>query len=116
MVDWFTMTQTAFNRGDRPMMYEMMMQRNVILMQYTGLKDKNGKEIYEGDIIVPGYGVDETLELVYDIKKARFAGRRRGSEYADKEILIMDGSLIRRKGIEVIGNIYENPNLIKEAQ
>jgi uncharacterized phage protein (TIGR01671 family) len=72
-----------------------------ILMQFTGLLDKNGKEIYEGDI------VDSKL---YDGTRKNYV-----VEYRDGSFVI--GLTELGKWIEdviVIGNIYENPNLLED--
>lgn len=73
------------------------------LMQYTGLKDKNGKEIYEGDIVrlttKTGGDIDRLCEWSYRNNGWRF----QGFNYAGDDQRI----------IEVIGNIYENPELLK---
>jgi len=69
--------------------------------QYTGLKDKNGKEIYEGDIIDTHWG--KTV-IVYDHKFAGF-WLKRGST-----LICLDDV----RPIEVIGNLYENPELIHD--
>jgi len=74
----------------------------VKVMQYTGLKDKNNKEIYEGDIV--------DITILNNV----FRG----------EVIFKDGSFIQknhlelgrynRDSIKVIGNIYENPELLKK--
>jgi len=81
-------------------MYESAI-KNVVLMQYTGRKDKNGKEIYEGDIVKHSNGIKKVF---YDDESYSF--QMGLSEYVyDQEDGIYDG-------IQVIGNIYENPELL----
>ncbi len=71
---------------------------DLIFMQYTGLKDTNGKEIYEGDIMsVNG----EKAEVYYDENNVCFC-LATGIDY---------NPCIGR--YEIIGNIYENPDLLK---
>ena len=75
------------------------------LMQYTGLKDKKGKEIYEGDILA-------------DSHKNPCIGEVRWKGYkwdcgTDEDIDNDETPIITETGaIEIIGNIYENPELI----
>lgn len=75
--------------------------------QFTGLLDKNGKEIYEGDIIK---GFDITIEVWYSEDRACFIAEMK--EPQNDMMDILGGYDTER--MEIIGNIYDNPNLIKE--
>lgn len=76
------------------------------LMQYTGLKDINLKEVYEGDLIEQIGFKDEFYEVVYDSKHARYAAVPfKDDDNIDKSEYI---ALPMANGIKVVGNIYEN--------
>ena len=100
-------------------------ERDVILMQYTGLKDKNGKEIYEGDILecinletedkdfVKEYGL-KRYEHVYwfnDHEEVGFSVCDPLKDDYDAFDALNVGPCAW--SYEVIGNIYENPELLK---
>jgi len=70
--------------------------------QYTGLKDKNGKEIYEGDIII-----DEE-RYISTISWSDFKFMWVDSEFGSLEDVPDD--------IEVLGNVHENPELLSASQ
>ena len=82
------------------------------LMQYTGLHDKNGKEIYEGDIATVececGYRANMPVEWGYN-------GFRLKKQWSHR---FPSGELEfnHTERVEVIGNIYENPELLKEGR
>lgn len=84
------------NRAGKAFAYQV---REETIGQYTGLKDKNGKEIYEGDIVLRGSdNSPEVVEFDDDIDTDGVYGRCSGWAF---------------DGWEVIGNIYENPELLK---
>ncbi len=77
----------------------------VNIMQYTGLKDKNGKEIYEGDIIKDFFFSNH--EVVWMMQDG-FNGY-----YAKRGINPVSFiSLESLNGVDIVGNIYENPEFI----
>ena len=85
--------------------------------QYTGLKDKNEKEIYEGDVVQIKDDWDEygwKAGLVGNIIfKDFFFGISLASEQKPGTRYTVYMEVNKGKDVEVIGNIYENPNLIK---
>ena len=86
----------------------------VPVMQYTGLKDKNGNEIYEGDVLceveddLEGGQEGTFMEVYFD----RFGcWQLRGNSVVNGEMLYD-----HYKHAEVIGNIYEHPELLQQGQ
>lgn len=78
------------------------------IMQYTGLHDKNKKDIYDGDIIKYKDKTDNGIGLV------RFHEARYEVVWIDKSYLRKDLYFwAKKREIEIIGNIYENPELIE---
>lgn len=88
------------------------------LMQFTGLKDENGKEIYEGDIVHTPAKTDNIWEIYWHLN-----GFCLGRKRKDKSVLDWptdeNGYVCYGRSwvdIEVIGNIYENPELIEQKE
>ena len=86
------------------------------LMQYTGLRDKNGKEIYEGDIIEPVPDSDTKYEVVWNPYRCGFwllskVQRKRAIAEKPYEEFILE-LFIEPFERAVIGNVWENPELL----
>lgn len=78
------------------------LENNYIINQFTGIKDKNGKEIYEGDIVICKYGPQIAMEVKWVDEGFRTLGKYNGDNYVGYV----------KNSAEVIGNIYENPELL----
>jgi uncharacterized phage protein (TIGR01671 family) len=85
------------------MMYD---EYDLPLMQYTGLKDRNGKEIYEGDILLTDGDEFGDIYSTVVFEKGAFYVKEEGYPV---ELLLSD--LI--EDCEVCGNIFENPELLE---
>ncbi len=82
--------------------------RDCVVMQSTGLKDKNGVEIFEGDLVEHEDNINghwetfEACEVVYDKDCAQFCFKDDAGNF-----------LTDYRNLNVIGNIYENPDLLE---
>ena len=96
---------------------ENYFNQDAILMQSTGFHDKNGVEIFEGDVLNCGYlfkGSPFEEEDEYEEEKGvvKFINCGFNVEFKDTNALFVD-IMLTCEDIEVIGNIYESPELLK---
>lgn len=104
--DRFPLTEHKTNPFTNP---NPFFAQQLKIMQFTGLKDKNGREIYEGDILK-----STTYSKTYEIGFTLGAFVVLDKDVGYTTILKQPIGLYDMNMYEVIGNIYENPELIKE--
>lgn len=88
---------------------------DLVWMQFTGLHDKNGKEIWEGDVV----NITQTIatypssgSVVWNKVVAGYEVRVINPYYKNKFVTVK----LARASIEVIGNIYESPQLLEKSK
>lgn len=105
----YTCNSIWVDYGDRKSIGWMNADEKCIdLMQFTGLIDKNGKEIYEGDFCIVPYLGDEKTRGVIEYKNGAFV-------FMSKEnpsLQVVGWSMIKPSETEVVGNIFETPELL----
>ena len=94
---------------------------DVVIMQYTGLKDKNGKEVYEGDVLRTPHFLDENGKQLYLYHRVVWSERLTGwqavnmNETTDPPY-VKTGSpqlwVYAKDEFEIIGHIHQNPELL----
>ena len=83
----------------------MVSAEDLVLMQSTGLKDKNGKEIFEGDIVKMSKDV-YSEPTYYEVVRHRGGAYRLESKQHGCELWL------RHTDCEIVGNVYENKELL----
>jgi len=100
-----------------------LMERDTFkLMQYTGLKDKNGVEIYEGDVVQftevdedSAFGAEETniVEVRWVDEIAQWRAVFKSGRRTELHFVVQLPTVV---SCEIIGNIYQNPELLNQKE
>ena len=92
--------------------YSISDLENIEVLQFTGLQDRNGKEIYEGDILKYNFPYDGRLKHVSPVKFLETEASFGIKDRYENEIPLY--RIAANNYFEIIGNIYENKNLLEE--
>lgn len=110
--EWFDTTTVVMSQDGRLHFWHMykktlepLDEKTYIPVFFTRLKDKNGEEIYEGDIVKMN-GSEKNWEVAYEEHYAAFG-------FTEEDDWSFLNAYDMEREAEVIGNIYENPELIK---
>lgn len=118
MLYWQCYMQSAFNRLTNTqhfgLLYNLLRNPNIIVMRCTGLRDKNGKLIYEGDIVKEWFGETGTYQVIYENSTASFIFSNLNDEDYDYD-LRQNPDLFPDQDLKIIGNIHENPELLEAS-
>jgi uncharacterized phage protein (TIGR01671 family) len=126
----FTLQEVFVNGGDGYARSLWDNRKHLEIMQFTGLKDKNGKEIYEGGLVMVG---EEVMSVFWYEQSSAFwllhlNPQDKSDYHASSGVPARDWNWLdggravnwhnnpKIAVVEVIGNIYENPELIKVAE
>ncbi len=112
MINWRDTEKTFHIRINLP---------ECVLLQFTGLKDKNGKEIFEGDVLKFVFepskkhkkGIVHHHQVIWYDKKSKWSLRRTDEK---GNLHIVGIGKLDIDTYEVIGNIYENPELLEDKE
>jgi uncharacterized phage protein (TIGR01671 family) len=107
------------NVEDVPVLFDI--HQDIFLMQYTNLKDKNGVEVYEGDVVrryesVADWQNREPLSHLHQVtwsKEGAWFELDHAATFADGTSWSPMNAYETERYVEVIGNILENPELLK---
>lgn len=88
---------------------------DIEIMQSTGLKDKNGVEIYEGDVVHYTSSIMNKAEWYKKIVRHGSALLMVSFDEKTRDSSEFLNVLSATKGVEVLGNVYENPELLEES-
>jgi len=117
--DWIVFKSDKQKLDDKTAIFHPLenpyFQQQLEIMQFTGLLDKNGKEIYEGDIANITYNCMRFSRFMDVTDRGVMEWIDKSAQWGFKvENSILNEEMQDLK-IEVIGNIYENPELLKES-